>query len=78
MIREKLGKIEEFNYLKDSRYMLSDSARNIQSFNIPSKDLKSGLFIPIPLAREQRETSDEEFYQMSIQAVEELATHPIY
>lgn len=76
-IRHKLSKIKEFSYLKDEKYALQDKGRNINSFNVPS-DLEAGMFIPIPLASEQRETGYEEFYQMSLQAVEEMKDDPNY
>ena len=77
-IREKLSKIEEFSYLKDLLYTPKDKSRNINSFNIPANELKPWLFIPIPLAKEQRTTSDREFYQMSLDAIEELQSNSIY
>lgn len=77
-IRRKLSKIPEFSYLSDQSYIPTDHSRNIKSFNIPAQNLVPGLFIPIPLSKEQREVSDEAFYHMSLQAVEELSEHKLY
>lgn len=77
-IRQKLAQTEEFSYLKHAAYAPANQGRNINSFNIIAKDLKAGMKIPIPLSKEQREISDEEFYQMSLEAIDELCQDPRY
>lgn len=77
-IKQKLTQDPRFNYLKDPIYDLNDSVRNLHSFNIGAKDLRPGLFIPIPVKKEVREVSLEKFYQSSLQAIDEMKTHPSY
>lgn len=77
-IRKKLMKDSRFSYLSDTDYELSDSSRNIQSFNIKSKDLKAGLYIPIPVKKEEREFSKEDFYAQSKLAIQEIKENAHY
>lgn len=77
-IRLKLAEDPRFAYLKDSTYELNDSVRNLKSFNIGAKDLKAGLYIPIPVKKEMREFSLHDFYLQSLQAVDEMKNHRIY
>ncbi len=77
-IREKISKIPEFSYLKNDIYGWDKSCRNIYSFNIPPKDLKPWLWIPIPMQKEKREVSLDDFRKYSKQAVNDMMNNEIY
>lgn len=72
-IKEKLGKLSKFAYLKT----LSDV--KIRSFNIPPKLLQLGMWIPLPSPPDTKENlSDVAFIKYCDQAINDLKKNKIY
>jgi|GEM_PF-5997869 hypothetical protein len=85
LIWKKVSALDEFAYLKESRYRVEGGdGRNIQGFNITRGEVKkyskgdSPFFIPIPLKLQQREVSDKKILNYFSQAIEEMKDHPVY
>lgn len=77
-IRYALSKEAMFSYLSDDYYAPTAVWRNICSFNIRAQDLKADMYIPIPVPKEQREISLENFYKQTFEAIDEMVEDPIY
>lgn len=72
-IGNKLSKLPEFKYLKD----LPDYG--LRSFNFPNpRDLKGGMWIPIPLPETQRQMTEKQFINYCYEATQEMLRHPAY
>ncbi len=70
-IRESLSAYPEFAYLATQQGKLD-------SFNIPSKKLRAGLWIPIPVEKKNRELSDAQFVSYTHRAVGDMIDHDVY
>lgn len=77
-IRLKLSKIPEFSYLADSLYKIPDKVRNINSFNVPAKDLKAWMLVPIPVREEDRQVEIEQFKKYCKISLEEMKNNEYY
>lgn len=71
-IRNKLSRIPEFSYLKDSEYDRSKAGNKTKSFNIPKESVKLGMYIPIPLDHTVREISPQDFANYCHDALQEM------
>lgn len=72
-IKEKLGKLPEFAYLKTL------SSVKIKSFNIPPKLLQLGMWIPLPPAPGvKEELTESDFTKYCGQAIDDLKKDKIY
>lgn len=70
-IRNKLSALDGLAYLREQ-------TQKIQSFNIPSRELQVGMYLPIPLENEERHVSDEDFAKHAYLALVHLTEHPKY
>lgn len=70
-IREALARYQQFAYLSDQKMKL-------QSFNIPTHELKAGMWIPIPIKNTDRHITDKEFVESAASAIEKLKDDETY
>lgn len=71
-IKSKLSANPEFAYVRD----LPPS--KLKSFNIPLKELKKGMWIPIPLPEVKRQLTPQQLLSYSNQAIDEMLADPTY
>jgi len=70
-IRRKLAKIKGYDYL-------NEQTGKLDSFNIPQKEVKPGMLLPIPQRNSERIITDDAFIAQSRKALFELAETPEY
>lgn len=70
-IRRNLLELPQYAYIKDQKVKL-------ESFNIPAKELRLGMWLPIPLENEDRHVTDEQFARYATLAVREMRKNPDY
>ena len=83
IIKQKLQKIPEFSYLKDSAYDIPNKwpnkwGRNTHWFNTPNSSLKPNFYLAIPLKKEKREISDAQFKSYAKKAIEQMKNNQTY
>ena len=64
-IRDILSNMPKYSYLKSQK-------EKLKSFNIPAREIKAGMLLPIPLENEDRHISDEQFVAYADQALHEM------
>lgn len=72
-IRQKLGKIPEFQYLKRPEY-----SKKMYGFNIRPGNLDVGMLIPIPVESKNRRLTDEQFANYCQAAINEMKVDQQY
>lgn len=70
-IRLRLGRSQEFEHF---RVQLA----KLDSFNIPALQLKAGMWLPLPLDRDDRSVSPEQFLAYAATALREMRTDSVY
>ena len=64
--------------LQSSYDYLSTQKGKLESFNIKSKNLRVGMWLPIPIENEDRVLTDEQFIGYAYEALDDMRDHPIY
>lgn len=70
-IRDTLAKMPEFSYL-------NDQLGRLVSFNISPKDLRAGMWLPIPYENRDRYITDEQFVVYADRGIEDTLKNPKY
>lgn len=64
-VQTSLGLYDQYSYLKTQKIKL-------QSFNIPSKKFRAGMWVPIPLENESRHISEEQLAEYAGLGIKEI------
>ncbi len=70
-IREALSQYEKYAYLKTQ-------TNKLESFNIPAKKLKAGMWLPIPWENDARELTEEQLAHYASLGIEDIMKNPDY
>lgn len=70
-IRERLVRYPEFAHLAVQQ-------EKLESFNIPARKLRGGMWLPIPIENARRRISEAQFVAYAADAVEEIAQDEVY
>jgi hypothetical protein len=70
-ICKRLSQYAEFSHVRADRDKLF-------SFNIKQKDVKEGMWLPVPSREQDRNLSEAQFVLYASRAIDEMKTHPEY